>query len=124
TVGFDSRGILVDDFERERAEQACGPSERECLEAAALVPLDVYVANRAPNSLLVGTTDSRDAPLAAGELPTFHDNIPLTAGPSRVVLGHVTTADGARERRVFVLCFDSALVYVYDPIRRRLEGSI
>lgn len=122
--GFDSRGILVDDTERALAEAKCEEGDADCLAGAAEVPLDVYVANRSPNSLLVGSTDARSAPIAAAELPTFHQNIPLTQGPSRVILGHVTTAAGERERRVFVLCFDSDIIYVYDPNSGQIEGEI
>lgn len=121
--GVDSRGIAIDDTKRRNAEAACD-DDPLCLELAARVPLDVYVANRAPNSLLVGTTDSADTRVVAEELPTFHDNVPLTAGPSRVVLGQVRTAAGVYERRVFVICFDSALIYVYDPLRGLVETAI
>lgn len=124
SVGTLSRGIAIDDTDRRAAEDACAADDADCLDLAARVPLVVYVANRGPNSLLIGTTDSRDAVVAADDLPTFHDSIPLTAGPSRVVIGQVTTPSGARERRVFVICFDSALVYVFDPIRKRLETEI
>lgn len=124
SVGTGSRGIAIDDAERRAAEDACADGDTACLDEAARVPLVVYVANRGPNSLLIGTTDSRDALVAADDLPTFHDSIPLTAGPSRVVIGEVTTPSGVRERRVFVICFDSALVYVFDPIRKRLETEI
>src|ERR1041384_4694495 len=51
SVGSDSRGIAVDASTREAAEARCGDDEA-CLAQAALVPLDVYVANRAPSSLL------------------------------------------------------------------------
>ncbi len=124
STGFDSRGILIDDHERSLAQAQCAPDDVECLALSARVPLDVYVANRSPNSLLVGKTDAKEAPIGASELPTFHDNIPLTAGPSRVVMGHIVNPEGKRERRIFVLCFDSALIYVYDPERGRLEGEI
>lgn len=123
TSGTDSRGIVIDDDVRKAAEEACG-DDADCLAEAAAVPLDVYVANRSPNSLLIGQTDRREADVAASDLPTFHDNVPLTQGPSRVLIGSVTTASGAREKRIFVICFDSALIYVYDPIRRRIESEI
>ena len=40
------------------------------------------------------------------------------------MLGHVTAADGTKQPRVFVLCFDSALIYIYDPARREVEAEI
>jgi hypothetical protein len=78
-------------------------------------------------------------------LPSFIDSMALTSGPSRVVLGSVkvpvsATPDptGANdstvfkdasgsyqlERRVFVVCFDSRRIFVYDPQRRVIEASI
>lgn len=119
--GFNSRGVMVDDAERRRAEAGCAAGDLDCLALAARVPLDVYVANRSPSSLLVGTTDWVDARVPMVELPTFHNNVPLTAGPSRVFLGSITNKQGQLERRVFVLCFDSAIIYVYNPATRMIE---
>lgn len=89
-----------------------------------MIPLDLYIANRSPNSLLVGTIEARLGPLGNDGLPNFHDTIPLTSGPSRVFLGQVRTRAGNLERRIFVTCFDSALIYVYDPARRAVESEI
>lgn len=131
TLGVDSRGIATDD-PRPRARAACAElaaeEQEECLAEAEQMPLDVYVANRTPPSLLVGRTQLVTGPTETQDLPTFHDSIPLTAGPSRVVLGDVLvddgTPEGRRERRVFILCFDSNLIYVYDPERGRIETEI
>jgi hypothetical protein len=120
----DSRGVAVDDLARRTALSACDASDTACLAAAAAVPLDVYVANRSPNSLVVGTIEARVGPLGNDGLPAFHDTIPLTSGPSRAILGQVRTSSGAMQRRVFVTCFDSALIYVYDPARRLVEAEI
>src|SRR5690606_38405671 len=80
-AGFDSRGLVVDDSRRERAVLQCAGAE-ECLESATRVPLDVYVANRTPSSLLVGRTAGEDPDALVSALPRFYDNFPLTAGPS------------------------------------------
>lgn len=122
--GFDSRGVAVDDEQRRTALAACDPADVPCIEAAAMIPLDLYIANRSPNSLLVGTIEARLGPLGNDGLPNFHDTIPLTSGPSRVFLGQVRTRAGNLERRIFVTCFDSALIYVYDPARRAVESEI
>lgn len=131
TLGVDSRGIAVDDPRpeaRARCEELPVDERAACLEAAEGEPLAVYVANRTPPSLLVGRTQPVMAPTQTGDLPAFYANIPLTAGPSRVVLGNVLTDDGSPEgrleRRVFVLCFDSNVIYVYDPVRQRLETEV
>lgn len=153
--GFDSRGISVDASLRRSLETDCGArfqvpagcftdsacldglagdAERRqsylaCLAGASATPLEVYVANRSPASLLVGRTRPVQNALETSDVPEFYDTIPLTLGPSRVVTGEVTVgtrADGSREleRRVFAVCFDSERVFVYDPVRRRLETEI
>lgn len=123
SVGTDSRGVAVDSTRRDQALAACGDDEI-CLEEAASVPLDVYVANRTPNSLLVGRTGGSDPETKVSSLPEFHKSVPLTAGPSRVVVGEITNSSGERERRIFVICFDSALIYVFDPESGRIESTI
>lgn len=122
--GLDSRGVTIDDLRRRDAMAACAADDSACLKRAVAVPLDVYIANRSPNSLLVGTIEARVGELGSDGVPSFHDTIPLTSGPSRVFLGQVRTPAGELERRVFVTCFDSALIYVYDPARRKVEAEI
>jgi hypothetical protein len=123
TSGFDSRGIVMDDTRRQRSVALCAGDE-ECVAGASRVPLDVYVANRSPSSLLVGRTAGEDPDALVSALPRFYDSYPLSAGPSRIVLGHVVGPSGAKEPRVFVLCFDAALVYVYNPETRTIESEI
>ncbi|HKY39703.1 MAG TPA: hypothetical protein VJN18_27385 [Polyangiaceae bacterium] len=126
SVGDDSRGIALDSSERELALARCGEAEdgdteadagalKSCRDSASLVPIDVYVANRAPASLLIGRTRP---PL---EYPYFFQSLPLTVGPSRIVVGKVRTPSGELETRVFVVCFDSRRIFVYDPKRSRIE---
>jgi hypothetical protein len=117
SVGSDSRGIAIDDSARKQAEARCD-GDAACLGEAALVPLDVYVANRAPSSLLVGRTRPPE------QYPFFFQSVPLTTGPSRVVIGQVHTPNDEDETRVFVACFDSRRVFVYDPQRARIETEI
>jgi hypothetical protein len=121
--GIDSRGVAVDPTRRQLAESKCAGDEA-CLVDAAEVPLDVFVANRSPASLLIGETKRVRSAQFSVDIPSFYENIPLTEGPSRVVLGHVTTKEGVRERRVFIICFDSATIFVVDPIKRRVESQI
>ena len=134
STGFDSRGIVVDssEFDACRNSGALGDALRQCLHSAHLP--EVYVANRTPASLLVGTL-SADASYFAGTsaLPSFTDSIALTAGPSRLWLGTVKVAGSAQstrhdeagpfelERRVFIVCFDSRRIFVYDPKRRVID---
>ena len=118
SVGSDSRGLAIDDSARAAAKARCAEGDATCASDAGLVPLDVYVANRAPSSLLIGRTRPPQ------EYPYFFQSVPLTAGPSRVIVGQVTTPSGASETRVFVACFDSRRVFVYDPQRSRIETEI
>ena len=117
SVGSDSRGLAIDASARKLAEANCH-ADSTCLQGAALVPLDVYVANRSPSSLLIGRTQP------PYESPYFFQSLPLTTGPSRVVAGHVQTASGEIETRVFVVCFESRRIFVYDPQRSRIETEI
>lgn len=121
--GLHSRGLVVDDSLRVAAVEACG-TDADCLLGASDTPLDVYVTNRSPNSLVVGRTGGSNTLAKVSELPRFYDSIPLTAGPSRIQMGHVTGVDGEKELRVFVLCFDDGLIYIYDPVRRTVESEI
>jgi hypothetical protein len=96
----------------------------------------VYVASRAPASLLVGAMTADLSATGTNDLPSFTDTVPLTFGPSRVILGEVRvpgTADSVLsddagpyelERRVFVVCFDSRRIFVYDPQRRVIDSIV
>lgn len=123
TAGYDSRGLAVDDSRRKSAVEACA-GDADCLGVAAEVPLDVYVTNRTPSSLLVGRTGGEDPEALISALPQFYDNVPLSSGPSRAVIGFVIDQQGQKALRVFVLCFDSAVVFVYDPDKRVVESQI
>ena len=118
SVGSDSRGIAIDGSARQAAKARCAADDAQCLGEANLVPLAVYVANRAPSTLLIGRTRPPQ------EYPSFFESVALTAGPSRVIVGQVATPSGTTETRVFVACFDSRRIFVYDPQRSRIETEI
>jgi len=148
SLGFDSRGIAIDDAQRQKDYAACraaqcGPPNTstecvtqltQCLRAAHQPA--VYVASRAPASLLVGAMTADLSATGTNDLPSFTDTVPLTFGPSRVILGEVRvpgTADSVLsddagpyelERRVFVVCFDSRRIFVYDPQRRVIDSIV
>lgn len=144
SLGFDSRDILIDDSQRQLDYAACAANDptQSCL--LAVHQPQVYVTNRAPSSLLVGAM-LKDISYASGtsDLPFFYDSVPLTVGPSRVVRGRVKvppsgkddTANGFGltdergrlydlEPRLFVICFDSTRIFVYDPQRKTVETVI
>ncbi|MGK3982435.1 hypothetical protein WME99_05325 [Sorangium sp. So ce136] len=132
--GTDSRGIAVDPSERQACEAGCGDVDYECLARCAAIPIPAFVAHRFPSSLLIGevitTLIEQDAArpedrwIAAYETLVIRDAAPLAAYPSRVEVGHVIGADGARHRRVFAVAFDSGLAFSYDPEAHRIVDVI
>ncbi|HEY3498727.1 MAG TPA: hypothetical protein VGK73_28745 [Polyangiaceae bacterium] len=142
--GSDSRGIAVDGSRRQEQERICmerfgvdeacakdpecasavSPAYVECLTTASAVPLDVYVPNRAPASLVIGQSQAVNDDLATSDAPVFVNSVPVDLGPTRVVMGDITNPAGELERRAFVVCFDSRRIVIYDPKRRRIEGQI
>ena len=140
SVGFDSRGIVIDSKQRSQSYEACAAlkgcsaGDVDCQACAKAAPqANVYVANRTPSSLLVGALTA-DGSYSDGsnDFPSFTDSIALTSGPSRVVLGDVTVTPYVdsfgqtveHERRVFVVCFDSRRIFVWDPKRHMIESII
>ncbi|WP_437819262.1 hypothetical protein [Sorangium sp. So ce1078] len=137
TSGTDNRGIAVDARERQACEAGCGDADFACLAQCTAIPLQVFVAHRFPNSLLIGeviTTliedDAADPDVpasrwaAAYETLAIRDSVPLAAYPSRVELGEVIGADNERHRRVFAVAFDSGYAFAYDPEARRVDAVI
>lgn len=127
--GYDSRGIALDARNRLSCEGSCprdvGTSARnECLARCAGVPVDVFVAGRAPPALLVGETAGSIGPYGGDDYVVFRDQIPLSQGASRVVSGSIVDQNGAIKPRVFVLCFDARLLYVFDPDTRTIESVV
>lgn len=145
--GIDSRGLAVDSFHRKTEEQRCldrygvslecartpsfagcdaanGDDFKACLESAAAMPLDVFIANRAPSSLILARTKSIISDSVTTDIPGDFTSLPLDVGPSRVYVGDIINTEGERERRIFVVCFDSRRIAIYDPERRRLEAEI
>jgi hypothetical protein len=135
--GYDSRSIAIDTTEqspRIACEIGCedvnayptAANRRDCMFSCASAPLGVYVANRSPASVLVGEINTGN-PTAATEWVRFFDTDPLSYGPSRVLVGRVKTRAGGADpyrTRVFVICFDARLVFIYDPEERRVEAVV
>ena len=139
TIGpssIDSRGIAIDPTPRlackakvTPANPTSGRSQADVdadLLACAQKPARVFIANRAPASLLVGSVGGKakaEDPFDADRL-VLNTSIPLSAGPSNVYLAPVVEADGALSLRVFVICFDSATLYIYNPETELLENIV
>ena len=121
--GTHSRGLVVDDRPRQVQWDECD-GDADCQAAAEQASLLVYVTNRSPSSLLLGVTGGESRLAEASLLPRIFDTVPLAAGPSRVILGDVIGPTGEREPRVFVICFDAAVIFVFDPRRGMIESEI
>lgn len=122
--GLDSRGIAIDPTPRLACKaKATTPAEQL---ACARKPSRLFVANRSPASLLIGEVGGTSAATGAydPDLVTIFRSEPLSAGPSRVYLAPIVDKDGAYSLRVFVVCFDAAQVFVFDPDAGRLENVI
>jgi hypothetical protein len=136
--GTDSRGIVIDPTPRLacKARVAQRPADPKTgrtqaavdaeLLACAQRPARVFVANRTPASLLVGELGGKASAVGTYDPDRLVMNtaIPLSVGPSRLYLAPVVESDGAYALRVFIVCFDSATVFVYDPDTQRIESEI
>lgn len=133
-AGTDSRGIAIDPTPRLACKARVAPvsptmtvEERDRqIQACARKPARVFIANRSPASLLVGDVGAGEGTEGAYDPDrlTIHTSVPLSAGPSKVYLAPIVDRDGAYALRVFVVCFDSATVFVYDPEAGALENVI
>jgi hypothetical protein len=131
--GADSRDVAIDtsaSSERAVCEASCRAQAesqwRKCFEACTLIPLGVYVSNRSPFALLIGEVRLPNA-TGSSETLAFYDSVPVSMGPSRVVIGRIhdrRDPPGQFRQRVFVVCFDARVVIVYDPVERRVDGFI
>ena len=132
--GTDSRGIVIDPTPRLACKAKVLPAgggraqatvDQE-LQTCGQKPARVFIANRSPASLLVGEigagTKATD-PFDPDRL-VLHSMFPLSAGPSKVYLAPVVESDGAYSLRVFVVCFDAATVFVYNPETEQVENVI
>jgi hypothetical protein len=119
--GTDSRGIAIDASDRIACEAQPGLTADEML-ACAQLPAHVFIANRSPASLVVGTigsiSNSGDGTYDPDAFQAI-GNIPLTAGPSKVYLAPIVVAgtDGKPHYQLalFVVCFDTSTIFAFDP---------
>ncbi len=112
----------------------CAATDRLCTRGCLDIPLDVYIANRAPASLLLARLETvvveseddsgivRDS--SAYDELVIYDTIPLAFGASKVALGQVIEPDGSLGLRVFAVAFDSRFVFSYDPEQHRIDAVI
>jgi len=128
--GVDSRGLAVDPSERQACEAACSSDDLDCLAGCLGIPLRLFVANRAPTTLLVGevrteiTGEAGSKPTGALDTVTIFDSVPVAFGASKIGIGHIIDANNVPRLRVFAVTFDSRLIFSYDPESRRVETVI
>jgi DNA-binding beta-propeller fold protein YncE len=124
--GTDSRGIAFDSSARLACEHTYpfpDPRYQQCGQLHARV----FIANRAPASLLIGTaggpnaTDDSFNPdaIVIASQPALPD-----PGASRVYLAPIIDADGDYALRAFVVCFDGNAVDIVDPDLGTVEARI
>jgi hypothetical protein len=112
--GTDSCGIVIDDSPRRACKGVPGADLSQC----AQLPARVFFASRTPPSLVLGEIG---LPSSTGDGSYDPDrlvitgNKPLAAGPSKVYLAPIVDASGHYALRVFITCFDSNQIFVYDP---------
>jgi hypothetical protein len=133
--GSDSRGLAIDSSPRIRCKlgvlPALLPGRTQAqvddeLRACARKRARVFIANRTPPALLVGdigVTEGTDGAYDPDRL-VLHTSIPLSAGPSKVYVAPVVERDGTFGMRVFVVCFDSATIFVFYAETQALENVI
>jgi hypothetical protein len=113
--------VAIDSSKRDACEAKCDAQDVACLTKCLDEPLDLYVASRAPASLLTGrieavaSTDKNLNLTSVTENVVIENEIPLPVGPSNVAVGQVVDGNGKLVPRVFVVSFDSRFISVYDP---------
>jgi hypothetical protein len=133
--GVDSRGIAIDASPRfackARVKPAGGARTASDVardtQACARIPARIYIANRSPASLLIGEVGDASSTLESAYNPDsirIFESIPLENGPSKVFVAPIVDSDGRYAMRVFITCFDSAQVFIYDPEARAIEASL
>ena len=127
--GKDSRGVAIDRTKRKECEDACAADDLQCLRGCVDVPLDMFIANRSPPSLLIGRirteiVNGDQGAIGAIERPSIHAVTPLSIGASKVALGHVIDQNGKLSRRIFTVTFEQRYIYSYDPELGTIDAVI
>ncbi|WP_394847195.1 hypothetical protein LZC95_06965 [Pendulispora brunnea] len=119
--GIDSRGIAIDNTQRIACKAQPGADKTKC----AQLPARAFIANRQPATVLIGQVGA--VTTEGGYNPddiSIYANIPLTVGASRVYLAPIVDRQGNYALRLFIVCFDSATIFVYDPQTEQIENVI
>jgi hypothetical protein len=116
--GTDWRGLAIDTSKRLECETKYPWPEVQAEECATQVPLDLFMGSRSPPSLVLGhvgaLTPAPNSSYDSVAIGTY-EPISLLPGVSRVYVAPIVNALGNYERRVFVVAFDSNVIFVYNP---------
>jgi hypothetical protein len=116
--GTDWRGVAIDTSVRLACELNHPWPDPRAEACAQTIPADLFMGSRSPPSLVLGHVgsllQSPNASYDADAIGTY-ETIALQPGISRVYVAPIVNAQGNYERRVFVVAFDSNLIYVYNP---------
>jgi hypothetical protein len=123
TSRTDCENLVTADA-RAQCEAACLSDLTDGLTTCAGMPIDIYASSRSPASLLIAHTTANTIRSPNSDLPYFTDALPLPTGPSRIAIGQIINEMGKLETRVFVACFDSRRIAIYDPTTRGIEALI
>ncbi len=129
--GTNSRGIAVDPTPRIACEwnvtHALGLSKSSPeYVACAQTPARVFIASRSPASLILGQVGGMtgEGGTYDPDQLTIYGNVPLSAGPSNVYVAPIVDKNGLYSVRVFIVCFDSQTIAIYDPDAQRVENVV
>jgi hypothetical protein len=134
--GSDSRSVAIDSTPRlackaqvAAADPTSTPPRTPAMvtadqAACARLPARIFIANRTPASLLVGEVGATTDTVYDADRIVISKSVPLTFGPSRVYLAPVVDSTGRYALRVFVVCFDSSIIFIYDPSTDSIENLV
>ncbi len=126
-TGANSRGVVIDPTPRIVCEHTYPfPDTRS--KACAQLPANLYIANRTPPSLITGQVGVPSYPISDAaynpDAISNFNNVPLLAGASNVYLAPIVDLQGNYALRVFIVAFDSNLIFVYNPDTQEVENQI
>ncbi len=123
TGGTDSRDIVIDSTPRDACKKRSPGDAADC----AKIPARVFFASRTPPALVIGEIGEPSTTASTGYDPdrlVITGNTPISNGGSRVYLAPIVDRTGHYALRVFVVCFDAAQIFVYDPEAGLVENVI
>jgi len=121
--GTDSRDIVIDSTPRQACKKRSPADAADC----AKIPARVFFASRTPPALVIGEIGEPSTTAETGYDPdrlVITGNMPISNGGSRVYLAPIVDRTGHYALRVFVVCFDAAQIFVYDPEAGLVENVI